>query len=390
MLALKSERSANRHMFSSISGGRPVLPIGQTMDKRFKSMEKKLQIGNQPTDTTETGKELPHNSGKHLTHVLPILDLDKPLEELAAQVDYTAKNIGFFYVVNHGVSEYVQEDMQLASKAFFGQPRSVKEAVQMGGPKARLRGYFAERSEWLNFEGSPESYRGDLKEGYDLGFSTASSAAFFGENQWPDLEFRNCRGEMMSFRAATESYLTAVNAYCKKLMSVFALGLGYDANWFDDKVNDPLATLRLLHYRPQSTKKRPEIGCAPHSDYGMCTALLLGEVGGLEVLMPDGGWIPVEPLKGSYVTNLGDMLQTLSGKRWKSTIHRVVNTSGKDRYSIPYFFNPNASFEVVRLRGREKPDPTDVGEPPATCETMLNARYYRSKIANATRSEEIT
>merc|ERR1719433_380181 len=281
--------------------------------------------------------------------------------------------------------------MQRASRALFQQHIAEKESYRMGKPESKLRGYFAERSEWLDFEDKPADYKGDLKEGFDIGFSSAASTAFFGRNQWPSIIIQSSKnGKDISFREASERYINAVNAYCNRLMRVFAVGLGYPPDWFQDQTHDPLSTLRLLHYRPQpGTINGREVGCAPHSDYGTCTALLLDDVGGLEVLTPGGEWRSVPPMEGTYVTNIGDMLQKWSGGRWKSTIHRVMNVQGNDRYSIPYFFNPNGDAIIKDLKNRENGlerathyDGLGVGGGnDTTCETLLSERYQKSKLS---------
>jgi len=295
---------------------------------------------------------------------IPVIDLDDPLPKVALQVDQAATHYGFFHVVNHGVPRELQRAMFAYMEAFFRLPLEAKKKYGMNS-SSPFRGYFAELQEKLDFEEDLINYKGDLKEGYDCGFDSKNSIDFFGPNQWP--------GIPPGFEGVAKAYLREMEVYCGRLMRVFALALGRPVDFFDGQITDPLSTLRLLHYRPTSEGSR---GCAAHTDYGTCTALLQDEVGGLQIKLPDGRWIDVDPLEDSYVTNLGDMLQYWSGRRWRSTVHRVVNDTPQDRYSIPFFYNPNRDTEITPLdKGRSIFD-----GPAKTCEGILAARYRRSQI----------
>jgi len=295
---------------------------------------------------------------------IPVIDLDDPMWKVANEVDHAATHFGFFHVMNHGVPAELQRAMFCTMEAFFGLPLEVKKRSGMKGDSP-FRGYFAELQEKLDFEEQLQNYKGDLKEGFDCGFDSKNSKEFFGPNQWPEMP--------AEFKKVAQAYLREMEVYCGRLMRVFAVALGQPAHYFDSQITDPLSTLRFLHYRP--TFPNGSRGCAAHTDYGTCTALLQDQVGGLQIKLVDGRWIDVDPLEGSYVTNLGDMLQYWSGGRWRSTIHRVVNESPEDRYSIPFFYNPNRNAAISPLRSQ-----TIFDGPPKTCEEILAARYQRSQI----------
>ena len=81
------------------------------------------------------------------------------------------------------------------------------------------------------------------------------------------------------------------------------------------------------------------MGVHHHTDAGALTLLLQDSVGGLEIYSEDE-WIPVDPVAGALVINIGDIVQVWSNDQYMAPLHRVVASSGKDRFSIPYFFNP--------------------------------------------------
>merc|ERR1719277_2692124 len=152
-----------------------------------------------------------------------------------------------------------------------------------------------------------------------------------------------------------------------------ALALGRQKNLFEKYLTRPVATHRLLHYPPQDSGFSEGIGIGEHTDYGLLTILKQDNVGGLQVLSAqDMQWVLVPPIKGAYVVNLGDMLAQWTGNYFKSTIHRVVNISNRERYSSPYFIEPN--LDTVIKRGELHPDRA---EEDATAGEILK-RFYSS------------
>jgi len=150
-----------------------------------------------------------------------------------------------------------------------------------------------------------------------------------------------------------ELYLERMSALGFRLVGLLALSLGLDDTFFDEAFTDPTATIRLLHYA--SVTSQPDAGvfaCGAHSDYGMLT-LLLTDGPGLQILAKDTGeWVDVPHVPNAFVVNLGDMLERWTNGLYRSTPHRVLTTAsasgeeGKnDRYSIPFFYEPN--FDAV-------------------------------------------
>ncbi|KAJ5911300.1 uncharacterized protein N7473_000603 [Penicillium subrubescens] len=105
--------------------------------------------------------------------------------------------------------------------------------------------------------------------------------------------------------------------------------------------------MRYLHYpaQPKDEDERLNWGIGAHTDFGCVTLLLQDEVDGLQVLdAPSGQWLDVKPVEGAYVVNLGDLFLRMANDKYKSNIHRVINKSGQEKYSIPFFFSGNPDY----------------------------------------------
>lgn len=152
-----------------------------------------------------------------------------------------------------------------------------------------------------------------------------------------------------------EPLLRYHNALCNlsyQVMQILACGLpSLNPQILEDFCREPVASVRLLHYPPHPASDDPQlVGAGAHTDFGAITLLLQEHGSGLQVRDPgNDDWIDIPPQKGAYVVNVGDMLERWTSGKYKSTVHRVINTSGKDRYSIPFFFDGNLDFVVKPL-----------------------------------------
>lgn len=153
----------------------------------------------------------------------------------------------------------------------------------------------------------------------------------------------------------TETYYHQVFSVSVKVLEILAKGLPYGDDIFTEFLSDdPICALRLLHYPPQTVPSANQLGAGAHTDFGAITLLLQDSAGGLEVLDRDiGSWVGVEPRADAYVVNIGDMLSLWTKGFYRSTVHRVINTSGTDRYSFPFFFDGNADVRLVPFDGSE-------------------------------------
>ena len=196
-----------------------------------------------------------------------------------------------------------------------------------------------------------------MKEAFNVGLEIApddpdllSAQPFRSLNAWPSLP---------GFRETLLAYYDACAGLGARLHRAFACDLGLEPDYFDDKFDRPMATLRLLHYPALPRGSEPRTGAGAHTDYGNLTLLATDDVGGLEVHARDGQWIEAPVVPGAFIVNIGDCLMRWTNDIYVSTPHRVVNRSARERYSIAFFFDPNpdAIVETIPscLRGRRTP-----------------------------------
>lgn len=277
-----------------------------------------------------------------MASALPIIDMSADDERNAPLVGSAARNIGFFYVAGHGVDPALIESVFAGSARFFALPAEVKQRQSIKR-SAHNRGYVAIAEESLD-----PTKPADLKEAFNIGLDLAAAdprvvagEPFRGVNLWPDIP---------GWRQLMLTYFDQVWAVGRRLHRAIARDLGLASDFFEDKLDQPMATLRLLHYPPQpATAAAGQIGAGAHSDYGNITLLLTDEVGGLEVRKRDGEWIAAPHVPGAFICNIGDCMMRWTNDVYVSTPHRVVNRGGRERYSLAFFLDPNPDAEIACL-----------------------------------------
>jgi isopenicillin N synthase-like dioxygenase len=156
------------------------------------------------------------------------------------------------------------------------------------------------------------------------------------------------------FRQPLIEYHRALSDLSFHLMRILARGLrDFDTTVFEGFCRDPIAAVRLLHYPPHpDAEDATLVGAGAHTDFGAITLLLQDGHSGLQVLNQfTKEWIDVPPREHAYVVNVGDMLEAWTSGAYKSNVHRVINTSGTDRYSVPFFLDGNADCVIRPLDG---------------------------------------
>lgn len=261
--------------------------------------------------------------------MIPVLALDDGAAALAARIDGALARDGFFVVTGHGVDGAVVDAAFAAARRFFALDEAAKRRWAGPAGAAVPRGFDGIGGQALDWTQPP-----DLKEGFYAG------PQWMAPNVWPDA----------AFRAAVERYDAALRALAKRLLVLFETALGLPAGHFDACTRNPICTTRLLHYPPQPAQAAPgQVGCGAHTDWGAITLLAQCDAGGLQVQRADDAWLDVPPLPGAFVVNIGDMMQRWTNDRWRSAVHRVVNTSGRERWSIAWFFDLDADASVAPL-----------------------------------------
>lgn len=300
------------------------------------------------------------------TSALPVVDMSglystDPADRAAVGRALRAACVdkGFFYVSGHGVEPELIEAAFAEARRFFALPAEEKHAVAMTGDNYG-RGYEDLGGQTLEAGAPP-----DLKEGYYLGRETRSDGTVpegdagigFGPNLWP---------ARPQFRRLLTEYHRRLTEVATVLMDGLALSLDLPEDWFRDFCAEPTPTLRILHYPPQPANPRPgEKGAGAHTDWGGITLLAQDANGGLQVLDEREGWIHAAPIPGTFVVNLGDLMARWTGDLYRSTLHRVVNTSGAERYSMPFFFSGRPDAEIVTIPTCRRPGEPD-RYPPTT------------------------
>ncbi|MGL5792843.1 MAG: isopenicillin N synthase family dioxygenase [Waterburya sp.] len=255
------------------------------------------------------------------------------------------QNIGFVAVKNHGLSSTLTESLYAAVKQFFSLPEATKLTYQIEGFSGQ-RGYTAKGKEHAKGRSM-----GDLKEFYHVGqeiTETDRSILGYPPNIFPQ--------EVPEFATTTIEVYRILEAAGIQILRAIALYLELEEYYFDAQVLGGNSILRAIHYFPLNHTQEVPTGAvraAAHGDINLITLLMGASAEGLEILRQDGKWIPVTALPDQIVVNVGDMLERLTNKKLKSTIHRVVNPpqelSHTPRYSIPFFMHPVSSMDLTCL-----------------------------------------
>lgn len=294
---------------------------------------------------------------------VPVVDLSgwhgdtAARREVARDVDRVFRDVGFLYLAGHGLPQPLLDDAFAAAHEFFALPSDRKAALDATAAGSYW-GYYPDRS-----EASDPDAPADRKEAFDLHhvvdadrLADAPEAVrrrLAAPNLWPD--------GLPRFRRRVADYFAAAGDLARTLFEVIAVANGLRPDWFSSSVDDPIVSMRLLHYPPQPART-DEFGIGAHHDYEALTILAQDSVGGLQVRNPDGDWVEAPPLPGTFVVNIGEMLARWSGDAYVATDHRVLNRSGRERYSIPVFFASNHDTVLRRWHGTDAEPRVTAGE----------------------------
>ncbi|KAF1814941.1 Clavaminate synthase-like protein [Eremomyces bilateralis CBS 781.70] len=301
--------------------------------------------------------------------IIPTVDIgpylqyptSKEAEVVMGKIYQACITSGFFQLVGHPIPSSLQEKVFEGAQALFALPMHEKETLVSKAGGLGNQGY-----EIIGAQALQKNTLPDLKEGFFVGEEftpsvIASNPSIFAPNVWPTA-LPSTSITPASFKSTMLEYQSRCVDLTKVLLSLLARVLPYGPHIFETFSADPsLAVIRLLHYPPQDCTDPRQLGAGAHTDFGALTLLLQdGENAGLEVLDSDGEWQAVPPVKHALVVNVGDMLHRWTNGRFKSSVHRVINRSGRDRYSVPFFYDGNPDcrlvpFEVAAKTGDGNP-----------------------------------
>lgn len=308
--------------------------------------------------------------------MIPVIDISgvrqgdpAAIAVAAAAIRAACLSSGFFYVTGHGVPGVVIDATLDQARAFFHQPLAKKRETAVN---ARHRGFNA-LGDALMYQAT----RPDQKEFFSIGLElpeddpdVVAGEKLRGPNNWPS--------DMPAFRIALSAYYAAVGACGRDLMRAVAVSLDVAPDFFADKYRKPLQRTQIIYYPPQPPNSDADLfGLAPHTDFGCLTLLWQDDNGGLEVLeRASQSWIPAPPIPDTLVVNVGDLLGRWTNDRYASTPHRVVNRSGRERFSIATFYDPDFKAPVdPRMLGTED---DDCRYPPVRAGEHILGRIERS------------
>ena len=279
---------------------------------------------------------------------IPVLDISAihgadvdALNTLAVQFREIYATTGFGYIIGHGIDQDLIDAVFTASARFHALPRLQKMQIALD---ENHRGFIPINTSTDVTSTLAEVTRPNQSESFMMMREDAQAdpnAYLSGPNQWPDLD---------GFRRDVSAYHDAMTDLGRKLVKLIARALDAPETDLAPAFKTPTTWLRLLYYRPTDASDGDDLyGSAPHTDFGFLTFLAQDGVGGLQVQTPSGAWVDAPKVNGSFVLNVGDMLHRWSGGILKSTPHRVINQSGRARYSCPFFFDPHVSADIAPL-----------------------------------------
>jgi isopenicillin N synthase-like dioxygenase len=296
----------------------------------------------------------------------PLLAGGEGVRGVAAAIRKAATEVGFFYIVDHGISAALVAETHAMARRFFALPLAEKRKIDINH---RHRGFLKMGEATMQGAAKP-----DRKESFIFGLDlpeddldVRAGKQLMGPNIWPSA--------LPAMKDVLDAYYAAVVGCGEQLLRALAVALDKPEGFFLASFRKPLARGSIIYYPPQpATLGDEQFGVSPHCDYGCLTLLWQDDNGGLQVRGKEGGWIGAPPIPGTFVINIGDLLARWTNDLFASTPHRVINRSGRERYSIALFYDPHfdTPVEVLDTCCREGEAPRYA---PTTCGAYILERF---------------
>ena len=297
--------------------------------------------------------------------ITPLRDGSNP-QQVARALHAASQNLGFIYIKGHGISKTVIDAARENAYSFFHGSEKDKATVTVSS---------AHRG-WLKQGGAKmqDDAKADLKESFIWGYQDINGATpldhtLRGTNQWPDF--------VPDMQTKSMEYFHQAHKVAHHLMRGFAIGLDLDENFFLSTSSQPLSRASYVYYPKQPEDMgNKQFGVGPHTDFGVLTVLCQDNVGGLQVQDLNGEWVHAPPIENSLIVNVADLLARWTDGAYKSTMHRVVNTSGRERLSLVLAFDPDPDtmIDARDIYGNNHQTQND----PITCGDYLNWRFEKA------------
>jgi isopenicillin N synthase-like dioxygenase len=290
---------------------------------------------------------------------VPVIDVgaarsDDPTAQraLAQEIADVCGRVGFMYIVNHGVSSNDVAAIFRTAVDFHTLPLEAKMEVSITRNN-HAQGYLHGMS-----KGTGKNLAENMQEAFQIRRPLAdddpgllAGLPLHGKIPWPNA--------MPDLEPRMMAYYQKLDVLGYELLGLFELGLDFAPGTLKDYFRKDMNSLRLLHYPPQKPEEEGKyLGARAHTDTNAFTILAQDSNGGLEIRNRDDQWVAVPPIDGAFIVNVGEVLKVWTDGIFSSTLHRVINRSGRDRYSIPFFMYP--SYDALIQPLLKNPDPDNV------------------------------
>ena len=290
---------------------------------------------------------------------IPIIDLGPylkgdpgALDRAARELRFALTEIGFYFIVNHGVPREQIAAVFEQVKRFHAQPMERKLALKLNHHNT---GYLPMRGNTLRTSTVQAGTKPNLNEAFFIKKElpadhpdVLADRRFRGANRWPE--------GLPGFKEVIAGYADTMERLVQKLVRIYARALDLPATFFDEPFREPQFSLRMTHYPHQDGPVSDEFGLAPHTDTSFLTLLAPNDVPGLSIRTQSGSWIQAPAIPDAYVVNGGQMLQRWTNDLFLATPHRAINQSGGERYAIPFFCDSNIDWPVAAVPTTVGPD----------------------------------
>jgi isopenicillin N synthase-like dioxygenase len=290
---------------------------------------------------------------------IPVIDLGPcfagepgALDRAAAELRHALTEIGFYFIVNHGIPRaLVQEAFRQAAR-FHGQAIDEKMKIRIDRHNV---GYLPMKGDTLRTSVVQTVTKPNLNEALFVARDLAADhpdvvadRRFRSANQWPS--------SLPGFRQSVMSYCDALERLVQKLVRLYARALDLPAEYFDAPFTDFQYKLRMTHYPPQPAVADDEFGIAPHTDTSFLTLLAPNDVPGLSIRTREGNWIDAPAIADAFVVNGGQLLLRWTNDQFLATPHRAINRSGGERYALAFFCDANIDWPIAAVPTCVGPD----------------------------------